>query len=65
MGMLIEIAAEEEDDWDSPSLYGRTAGDLNIRRLKSDGRYSKVQDRPGKIYLTSYKDIGSEDTCHI
>jgi hypothetical protein len=53
VGTRVEIAAEEEDKWDSVSIYGRTAGDLETRSQKSDGRYIKVQDRPGKKYQTS------------
>jgi hypothetical protein len=54
LGTRVEIAAKEEDERDSPSLYGRTAGYLDTRHSKSNGRYPKVQDRQDKSYAAGY-----------
>jgi hypothetical protein len=43
LGRRVEITAEEEDEWDSPSLYRRTAGELDARCHKSDGRYPRYK----------------------
>ncbi len=50
-------SAEEEDEWDSPSLCGRMAGDLDTYCQKGVGHHTKVQVRLDKTYSTGYKDV--------
>ncbi len=60
MGTWVEIAADDEDEWDPPNIYGRTAGDLDTRCHKSYGRYLHGLDMPDMSdpSLAGHKDVG-------
>jgi hypothetical protein len=44
LGFRVEIVADDEEEWDSPNLYGKTAGDLETHRHKRYGPCSQEQD---------------------
>ena len=65
LGPRVKIAAEEydEDEWESPSLYGRANGDLDTYRRKTASNYTepKPKVRLDKTRSTGYNSVESDE----
>jgi hypothetical protein len=60
LGTRVRI---NEDDWEEPSLYGKTAGDLDTRRHKRHDRCSQEHDMPDLIDSPDDEDEGPYQKC--